>query len=834
MAADGSIIIDTRIDTRGFTKGVSSLESSSDRVGQKLTTEFKKLGTVVAAAFSVQQVIQFGVASSKAARQLSDALTGLQSIVEGQGRSFSEANQFIQEYTKDGLIPATNAITAYKNLASRGYDDSQIRQVMIALKDASAFGRQASYSMGEAVQGATEGLKNENSILVDNAGVTKNVAKMWDEYAASIGTTTNNLTQQQKIQAEVAGIMEETKFQTGDAAKVAGTLSGQLQQLSFNFNNLKVSVGNMVNPLVQKVLPTINLVLNAFTKLANAAAMVMSLLFGKVASSGNGLAEQNAAIAQTAEAGAAAEEKLAEATSSAAKAAKKSQASFDELQILQTGTAGGGGGSGGASGGGAAGTLGQAVNAITAETVVEDTISPQIEAIAAKIQELIAPLKDINFKPMQNSLKKLGTSFRSFGNTVGKALEWVWENILVPLSEWTIEEAAPEAVELLAAALETVSSVADPVIDGLDEITDDLAPLVNFIKRNVIIELDKWKTRFELVAKTMKDKSPEITQIISNLGTIFSKCWSIIGPVLTKLQDGLEKTNRYISEEFAIGIALVIDVLAGLTEFVVDVFNGDWDEAWADIVGIFDDTKTAIEKTAIALEKATGIQFTKILNNAKTKFTATKNAILNTWEEIEENGLWATIESKLNSSWESIRTKAKSKFGSVKDEITGAWKDVLDYFKNNDIDLKVIGTNITNAFKDALNKLIMRLNAAIGTPLRNLNSSILKLRKFEIFGAKPFASVPLITVPKIPYLAKGAVIPPGNPYLAVVGDQKRGTNIEAPLSTIEQAVANVLSSQNQNININFVGELAALARVLKPEIDKENVRVGTSLAKGVT
>ena len=158
----------------------------------------------------------------------------------------------------------------------------------------------------------------------------------------------------------------------------------------------------------------------------------------------------------------------------------------------------------------------------------------------------------------------------------------------------------------------------------------------------------------------------------------------------------------------------------------------------------------------------------------------------------------------------------------------------MDYFKNNDIDLKVIGTNITNAFKDALNKLIMRLNAAIGTPLRNLNSSILKLRKFEIFGAKPFASVPLITVPKIPYLAKGAVIPPGNPYLAVVGDQKRGTNIEAPLSTIEQAVANVLSSQNQNININFVGELAALARVLKPEIDKENVRIGTSLAKGVT
>ena len=65
----------------------------------------------------------------------------------------------------------------------RGYSIDQIEQTMIALKDSSAFGRQASLSLGDAVQSATEGLKNENSIIVDNAGVTKNVAKMWEDYA---------------------------------------------------------------------------------------------------------------------------------------------------------------------------------------------------------------------------------------------------------------------------------------------------------------------------------------------------------------------------------------------------------------------------------------------------------------------------------------------------------------------------------------------------------------------------------------------------------------------------------------------------------------------------
>ena len=46
--------------------------------------------------------------------------------------------------------------------------------------------------------------------------------------------------------------------------------------------------------------------------------------------------------------------------------------------------------------------------------------------------------------------------------------------------------------------------------------------------------------------------------------------------------------------------------------------------------------------------------------------------------------------------------------------------------------------------------------------------------------------------PVIPKLAQGAVIPPNRQFLAVLGDQKSGTNIEAPLDTIKQAVAEVL------------------------------------------
>lgn len=164
---DGSIRIDSRIDTKGFNSGIASMGAM-----------VKKLGAAIGVTFAAAGVVMFGRSAVQAASDMASALVGLQSITDGMGMSFSHAQDFIQAYTDDGLIPATDAIIAFKNLALRGYSTDQIEKVMTALKDASAFGRQSSYTMGEAVRSATEGLKNENSILVDNAGVTKNVAKM--------------------------------------------------------------------------------------------------------------------------------------------------------------------------------------------------------------------------------------------------------------------------------------------------------------------------------------------------------------------------------------------------------------------------------------------------------------------------------------------------------------------------------------------------------------------------------------------------------------------------------------------------------------------------------
>lgn len=273
MAVDGSLIFDTKINTKGFQTGRKSIINSLD--GMK--SAVLKLGATLGAVFGAGQLINFGKTCVSVAREAGDALLGLKSIVEGQGRDFSQAQNFINDYISDGLVPMANAVTAYKNLASRGYDDSQIQSVMLALKDSATYGRQASLTLGYAIQSATEGLKNENSILVDNAGVTKNVSVMWKEYADSIGTTYTNLTKQQKIQAEVNGILTETRFQTGDASRMADSFSGQLSRLTTNFTKFRIAVGDVLINAIRPVVAYLNEAIQSMTKFVTTFSKILGL-----------------------------------------------------------------------------------------------------------------------------------------------------------------------------------------------------------------------------------------------------------------------------------------------------------------------------------------------------------------------------------------------------------------------------------------------------------------------------------------------------------------------------------------------------------------------------
>lgn len=199
--------------------------------------------------------------------------------------------------------------------------------------------------------------------------------------------------------------------------------------------------------------------------------------------------------------------------------------------------------------------------------------------------------------------------------------------------------------------------------------------------------------------------------------------------------------------------------------------------------------------------------------------------------------LWEDITQGWNDFWTNIGTALDSAAADIQQGWNDAWTAVSDFVSD-------IWEGITDTIETAINGIIGLVNGMISAIVAGVNGVIGVLNGFG-FDVPEWAQDKLgvervgfnidpITAPQIPYLAQGAVIPANHEFLAVLGDQTNGTNIEAPLATIQQALAEVMEAYTgqQDITIRFAGDLAQLARVLKPYIDKEENRRGAKLVTG--
>lgn len=272
----------------GVGKELQGLGDTAERTGGRMAQAFTGAGIAMAFGRAIPLIKN----ALGAYNDLRAGVVGLRSIVKFTGEDWGTAQQAIQAYISDGLVPMSQATTALKNLLLRGYGLEKSIELLYRFKDAAAYGRQGALSMGQAITSASEGLKNENSILVDNAGVTKNVSVMWKEYAASIGTTVGKLTQAQKLQAEYNGIMAETAPMLGNAAELTGELAGKMAQAEAKVRELKEAIGGAFAPAVADALSKVTPLIEAITEFAGANPRATITLLG-----GSGLVAAVAALA---------------------------------------------------------------------------------------------------------------------------------------------------------------------------------------------------------------------------------------------------------------------------------------------------------------------------------------------------------------------------------------------------------------------------------------------------------------------------------------------------------------------------------------------------------
>ena len=153
--------------------------------------------------------------------------------------------------------------------------------------------------------------------------------------------------------------------------------------------------------------------------------------------------------------------------------------------------------------------------------------------------------------------------------------------------------------------------------------------------------------------------------------------------------------------------------------------------------------------------------------------------------------LWEKVASGALSAWEGIKNAFKSVPEWFQGKFRDAWQKVKDVFAAGGRIWSGIKEGIENTFRTVVNAIIRGMNTIIAVPFNKINSMLNTIRNAHFLGISPFQNmwgVNPLPVPQIPMLARGAVIPANRQFLAVLGDQRNGNNLEAPESLLRQIV----------------------------------------------
>lgn len=207
------------------------------------------------------------------------------------------------------------------------------------------------------------------------------------------------------------------------------------------------------------------------------------------------------------------------------------------------------------------------------------------------------------------------------------------------------------------------------------------------------------------------------------------------------------------------------------------------------IVAKWTSIKEWISKTISSIDAA----FEQHLANVEAGVAAAVDWVIEKWTAVKDwfSGLWEKVTSGASSAWEGIKNAFKSVPEWFQSKFRDAWQKVKDVFSTGGRIWSGIKEGIESTFRAVVNAIIRGMNTIIAVPFNRINFMLNMIRNASFLGISPFQNMwgmnPL-PVPQIPMLARGAIIPANRQFLAVLGDQRNGNNLEAPESLLRQIV----------------------------------------------
>lgn len=712
---------------------------------------------------------------------------------------------------------------------------------------------------------STKNLHDNMRKVGSNRGFTK-ASKSADGFLDKLGRIINRI----KRIAVSALVFNVFRRAFSELSKQISSYLTVNKQFTDSLSTIKGNLLTAFQPIYETIIPALNELMGILQEASAILAKFMSTLFGTTPKK----AQDNAkALKEQAEA----TEELAGET----KKAEKAFASFDTVEVLGNKKE-------------ESKAAGKTEAAFDQD--FEDVQVPKwLDVLGDKLKEIMGWLKDF-FKPLKDSWDKYGPAvmdaLKSALSSIWKLIEAI-VNTFLKLWQSPI---AQETLWLIYSILETIFGIIGDIADTFRKVWENGAGeriLTNiFTLLNIILAIidsiaqafrNAWSNYGEQVVEALYYALNSILELLISIGQAFLEAWNdggrgqqifetilqivrnifnIVGELANRLKEAWEANDngKRIWAAILDSIQKVLDFIHNVTEATLE---------WAEnlnlepIVSAFAKVMESLPPLLETIGQALYEIYTEIVLPFLTKlieqwipWILEKLATLFDWLSKHKDVVKVLIEvvASFIAAWKLVTViqaigAVVNALDPMKLAITAILAVIILIIANFD-KLKEIAENVVKAivdwfkeaaqavkeFWDSLLGNIKQANAGFTgggyggfggvMPYSDTGVSAFSMERFADFNAA-------YNVDNLPHLANGAVISPNSEYLAVLGDQRAGKNIESPLSTIEQALDNVMSRRggdgNTTVEVNFTGSLSQLARVLRPEIRIAEQQKGSSL-----
>nr|DAT58393.1 MAG TPA: minor tail protein [Caudoviricetes sp.] len=577
-------------------------------------------------------------------------------------------------------------------------------------------------------------------------------------------------------------------------AQYSGTTNSSISMLISALAQLKNALATAFAPILNVVAPILTTFINMLSRAANYVAQFTAALTGKKTyTKAVGVQKDYAASLKD--------------TAKSAKEAKKEEdnylSSLDEVARFETNKNDDSSAGGGAGGGAGAGDMFETANIDSGLAEWADRIKEMwANAVFTELGNILGEklrdaLLQIPWGPIQAVAGKIGKSLATLLNGVIET-----ENLGYTIGT-TIGNGITTAIEL---AYQFVTNFH----------WDSLGAFVGQGINGAVQTIDLWKATYTLGAA--------ITGMaVAAIAFAKNVDWTALGD---KIAAGI---NGFFAGFDAGKLARAgSEIIKGLLDSIFNaVANIDSEKIWADIIDFLTNVDwlgVVVKLKSCADAIINGLTWGLIMAIINYDWIDLWNRIIDSFKSLfginspsklfQEFGTYIVqgLFNGLKEKFPIVTDLMKQWCTDIKrviDDINLVFQGIVDFITGvftGDWERAWLG--VREIFSGIFSGLADLLRAPINAVIRLINGAIGGLNVL-VRGANRLPGVSIPTISNVPYLASGAVIPPRSEFLAVLGDQKHGNNIETPEALLRKIIREELGDMKGNSGgkYEFVAQL---------------------------